>query len=465
MKSTDNPSPSPSSAVHDPMVSEVYEFSTPVDNALSEVESTTDIFCDDELHDVQPRRVPGCDMLYIPFGRDDRAPYRLVRTAGTDVVLSQNLFFNILTLYGGGLRYIDRTTGEPTDDPEIDDFIQSNSLSEFFLEQCTDIKHYFFTVAVIILDRDGKKIVQLRHKDACHCRFEKADGKGRINHVFVANWHGQGLSKKDVETVVLLDERNPLGHLEVLMGRRPGADGLTEMRTRRRKFAVVMRFPTPGNRYYPSPYYMAIFRSDWFDIERLIGAGKKSKIRNSGSVRYHVEIHKDYWPQLMQSEGIFDPAAIAARKKKELTNIRNFVTGSRNAGKVWISSYYIDSYGKEQRMVRINVIDTSKEGGDWSEDIQETSNMLCYGLNIHPNLVGATPGKSQTNNSGSDKRELFTLKQALETSFRDVLLKVHSLVIRFNGWKPRVYPAVPIVQLTTLDKHSDAEERTPSPAD
>ena len=91
--------------------------------------------------------------------------------------------------------------------------------------------------------------------------------------------------------------------------------------------------------------------------------------------------------------------------------------------------------------------------------------MRCYGLNIHPNLVGATPGKSQTNNSGSDKRELFTLKQALETSFRDVLLKVHSLVIRFNGWKPRVYPAVPIVQLTTLDKHSDAEERTPSPAD
>ena len=111
-------------------------------------------------------------------------------------------------------------------------------------------------------------------------------------------------------------------------------------------------------------------------------------------------------------------------------------------------------------MVRIQAIDTGKEGGDWSEDVEETSNLICYGLNIHPNLVGATPGKSQTNNSGSDKRELFTLKQALETAFHDMLSKVHELVIFFNGWETKVRPQIPLVLLTTLDQNTDAKKVT-----
>ena len=87
--------------------------------------------------------------------------------------------------------------------------------------------------------------------------------------------------------------------------------------------------------------------------------------------------------------------------------------------------------------------------------------MLCYGTNIHPNLVGAVPGKSQSNNSGSDKRELFTLKQSLETAFRDMLLGVHELIIWFNGWQDKAVPTVPMVLLTTLDKGTDAKSVNP----
>lgn len=88
--------------------------------------------------------------------------------------------------------------------------------------------------------------------------------------------------------------------------------------------------------------------------------------------------------------------------------------------------------------------------------------MLCYGMNIHPNLVGAVPGKAAANNSGSDKRELFTLKQALETAFHDMLLKVHRTVIYFNGWERKVRPDVPMILLTTLDKKTDAEKVSPA---
>lgn len=174
-----------------------------------------------------------------------------------------------------------------------------------------------------------------------------------------------------------------------------------------------------------------------------------------------MEVHADYWEQICESENITDPVEKEARIKKEQENIRDFVTGIHNSGKVWITGYYVDSYGHEVHMVKISVIDTGKEGGDWSEDTQEASNMLCYGTNIHPNLVGAVPGKSQSNNSGSDKRELFTLKQSLETPFRDMLLGVHELIIWFNGWQDKAVPTVPMVLLTTLDKGTDAKSVNP----
>ena len=163
---------------------------------------------------------------------------------------------------------------------------------------------------------------------------------------------------------------------------------------------------------------------------------------------------------LLAEEHITEPVKQLERIKKEKENIKNFVSGIENSGKVWITGYYIDPNGKENRMVRINVIDTTKEGGDWSEDIQEASNITCYGDNIHPNLVGATPGKSQSNNSGSDKRELFTLKQSLEIAFHDLMYMPHNVVIHYNGWGEKVYPDVPMILLTTLDQNTDAKSTT-----
>ena len=424
---------------------------------MSEMDSSADIFDEDGIPAAKP--LPFSENVkYIPFGFDDLLPFHLIHLIGKDEIMSQNKFFNVLTCYGDGLRYNDIEPGCPTRGTEIKRWMLDNSLPEFFLEQATDMKYFFFSVAVIILSKDGKKIVQVRHKESCYCRFEKADNRGRINHIFYANWRKHPAKKTDIESIMLLDEKNPLGHLEVLMGRAPGSDGKRQVRTKSRKFAILCRYPTPGLQYYPVPYYTAIFRGDWFDIKRLIGIGKKAKLKNHASVKYQVEVHKDYWYNICEEENISDPKQIAERIKKEKENIKNFVAGIENSGKVWITGYYIDPNGHENRMVRINTIDAGKEGGDWSEDIQEAANMTCYGDNIHPNLVGATPGKSQSNNSGSDKRELFTLKQSLEKSWHDLMLKVHQTIIYYNGWSDKVEPDVPLMMLTTLDQHTDAKQ-------
>ena len=299
---------------------------------------------------------------YVKYGPDNKQPFEIIDLIGMDEVMSQNKLFNVLTCYGSGQRYIDYNTKKPTDNKDIKKWMLHNNIPSFMLEQSTDIKYFFFCVSVIILSKDGKKINRLKHKEACYCRFEKADRWGKINHVFYANWRKDSIREEDVECIQLLDEHDPLGELEVLMGLAPGPDGQSWQRTTQRKFAVMVRFPTPGFRYYPNPYYTSIFRGDWFDIKRLIGKGKKAKLRNHAQIKYQVEIHKDFWENLLAEEQITDPLAQQERIKKEKQNIKDFVGGIENSGKVWITGFYIDPNGKENRMVRIQTIDVQKIG-------------------------------------------------------------------------------------------------------
>lgn len=432
-----------------------------INTEMASVEDSSQVF--DEDANISTTPVPNQQgMAYVNFGEDNQLPFKIIKMIGQDEVMSQNKLFNVITCYGAGLKYMDVDTKQPTTHPEIKSWLVRNSLPLFQLEQATDMKYFFFCVSVIILSKDGKKINRLIHKEACYCRFEKAR-YGKINHVIYANFReNASLSPDDYEVIRLLNPRDPLGDLMVLMGREPGRDGQTRIRTKDKKFAILVRFPTPGFQYYPIPYYTSIFRGDWYDIKRLIGKGKKAKLRNHASVKYQVEVHKDYWRNICDEEHITDPLKKQERIKKEKENIKNFVSGIENSGKVWITGYYVNPNGQEVRMVRINVIETGKEGGDWSEDIQEASNITCYGDNIHPNLVGATPGKGQSNNSGSDKRELFTLKQALEIPFHDLMNIPHQIVIAYNGWGEKVYPDIPMVLLTTLDQNTDAKQKTAS---
>ena len=426
--------------------------------AVETVEDTTGIFDD---YRMQYRPVPGRPReMYAPWGVDNELPYKIRDLVGSDEVTAQNKFFNVLACYGAG-PVLNGADGQPTTLPEAIRFRKRTGLGTFFLEQITDMKYYFMAVSVIILSKDGTQINRLVHKDACFCRLAKADKAGRINYVYYANWKKGNLQKDDIERIPLLREDDPIGDLMVKMGREPGQDGRCAVRTPLRKFAVLLRFPTVGCQYYPTPYYAAMFRGGSYFEKRLISAAKIAKIRNHASVKYQVEVENKYWQKIISEERITDPLKIKERIKKEKENIRDFVAGVHNSGKAWITGYYVDPLGHEVRDIRVVNIEGSKEGGDYADDINVAANTLCYADNTHPNLVGAVPGKSQSNNSGSDKRELFTMKQALETAFHDLLLRPVEMVCEFNGWQG-VTPAVPMIMLTTLDEHKDAKRINPN---
>lgn len=416
----------------------------------------------DFCEQIYSQTVPGTNEKMVLWGYDNQLPYALISAIGNDEIMSQNKFFNVLTCYGAGLQFMDPKTNLPTKNSDIRQWQLRNSLPSYMLEQATDMKYFFFTVSVIILSRDGSKINRLVHKDACYCRFEEAYKAGKIGHVYFANWNLSNPKAGEIERIPLLDLYDPLGDLKARMGQEPDHRGRKLQPTKDRKFAIVTRFPTPGNQYYPIPYYTSIFKGDWFEIKKLIGRGKKTKLKNHAPVKYQVEVHRDYWMNLCEEHNVTDPVEQQKLIDQEKTNIKNFLTGIQNSGKPWITGFYTDPTGKETHMVKITLVDTQKEGGDWSEDIAEAANTICYCDNIHPNLVGATPGKTQTNNSGSDKRELFTLKQALEISFHDLMLTPINVCIHYNGWQDKCEPQIPMILLTTLDQNTDAKKINPN---
>lgn len=430
---------------------------------ISTVEDTTTIFASPGGR-LLVRPVPGYEKeLYVPFGTDNQLPFDLIRLVGGDEVTAQNKLFNVLTCYGAGLQMNDLATGKPTTDPAVRQWVRRQNMPTYMLDQITDMKYFYFTVAVIIMSRDGQKINRIVHKEACYCRLEKADKRGRINHVYYANWENYQEGLSGVERIPLLDTTDPYGDLMNRMGRFDTTEGNpARPKTHDRKFAILLRFPTAGCQYYPTPYWSAVFRGGSYDEKRLISTGKRAKLRNTTTAKYQIEIERSYWSRICMEENITDPVKMQERVNLEKKKIKDFVTGVENSGKAWISGYYVDPNGHELRDIRITNIEGQKEGGDWNEDVQAASNTICYADNVHPNLVGAVPGKSSSNNSGSDKRELFTMKQALEIAFHDLLLLPLNMVCWYNHWD--VEPSIPMIQLTTLDEHKDAQQVTLNPS-
>lgn len=385
------------------------------------------------------------NLQYMPWGGDNQMPYHILDMIEADETLSTCQIFNAEVCYGNGLKYNSDACSQQVK-KGIDDFLLCNNMASYFLGVCQDFKHFGWCVSVIILDNEGKHIVSLHRKEAIYCRFSPANKNGVIENIIYANWKKAISSVQDVEVIPLLSQVCPWHDLQERLKRN----------THLRKFAVVSRVPTPDSTYYPIPYYASLFKGKWYNIKQLIGLAKEAKLKNTAPIKYQIEVSAKYWDNIFKRERITDPKKMQERVIEEKRKIIDFLTGAENSGKALFSTFYVSPTGEVQHEVVINKIDSDKEGGDWSTDIQEAVNMFCFTMRVHSNLVGSVPGKSQTNNSGSDKRELYTIAQALQKPYHDLLFTVHLIIMKFNNWVG-AFPDCPFIQLTTLDENKDAK--------
>ena len=415
------------------------------------VTRTTDIFRDGGKYET--RTTPD-GKEYVSWGGDNQMPYSIINLIESDETLSTCQVFNAEVCYGAGLSYCTADASQQVAD-DVDDFLLDNPLADYFLGVCQDLKHFNFAVSVIILNEAGDRIVELHRKQACYCRFAPADKSGRIRKII----YGQFRDTQPGDTfeeIELLDPRSPWRDLQQRMGRRGGGKP-----TKTRKFAILSRFPGVDSPYYPIPHYAALFKGSWYNIKRLIGEAKLSKLKNAAPIKYVIEVSPRYWENLFRNNKANELEAQRKLMNEKKREMMEFLTNHENTGAVLFTgkSYSLDGKGETADINVIPIDSKTKEGGDWESDIAEAVNMVCFTMRVHSNLVGSVPGKSQTNNSGSDKRELYTIAQALQKPYHDLIFTPHQIIIRYNGWKG-VHPVCPFIQLTTLDEHSDAKTVT-----
>lgn len=397
----------------------------------------------------------------MPWGVDNQMPYEIMELIDSDETMSQCMRFRTELCYAQGLRYhIEQDVLEKAKNnaystegklvESIQNFLDFTQMADYFLGVSSDMMYFDFAVTTVTLSRDRKSIASIGRKEAMHCRFE-VSATGYPKRLYYANWRDSMPAKEDIECLPILDNRRPLIDLRERIAKE----------TNQYTFAIVTRYPSPNPSYYPIPSYSSLFKSKWYDIKRLIALAKYSKLKNAAPLKWLVEVERDFWDRFIDDSGITD----SEQQKKAINDYKKqiieFLSGAENSGKAVFSGYYVDPTGKEVHDIKITNLETSKPGGDWESDIQEAANIICFAMGVHPNVVGAVPGKSQSNNSGSDKRELFTMEQARMTPYRDLLFGPHRVICRYNGWKD-VKPEVPLIQLTTLDEHKDAKEVTTS---
>lgn len=385
-----------------------------------------------------------------PWGRENHMPYDILDKIEADETINTCQQHNIKNCYAAGLEYVLPETADEKIREEVDDFCMRNDMAAYYLGVCTDMKFWQFAVTLITFNRGGKKIVSISRLQAMYCRF--SPDKETRRYVYYGDFRSASVpDPTKVKCYPMLDPQDPFGDLEEIMKNK-------KCRPDSYQFAMVTRLPTPDNTYYPIPYYASLFKGKWYDIKQLIALGKYSKLKNAAPLKYIITIAPEYWEEQFELAGITDNADEQGKFiNKRKAEIIEFLTGAENSGRAIFSGAWTDpNSGKVIPHIQITNLEKDKEGGDWATDNVEAINMMCFVMGVHPNLVGAVPGKSQTNNSGSDKRELYMIVQLLNKPTHDLLKRPHQLVCYINGWKG-VKPQCQIMQLTTLDEHKDVK--------
>lgn len=434
---------------------------------LTEMDNSTMLTVDNitSTIPINPHRGTKSVVEMVPWGENNNLPLQILEKSYKNVTIASNLGFNATINYGDGLIVVKKNRNKetnqvelvelmPSDEPEIFDFLEANNVPGIIQELSQDIAVYGDSYVEFITN-SNKKIASIRNKEMCYSRVSKMNMKGEIEwHLYSSQWSMQ-LQPDDVVATKLIDRRCPLLSMKKYLGLAPLQDGNAKDSGYRR-FCMSVAMPTPSRFYYNKPYWWSIFESGWYDFANAIPTFKKALINNQIALKYHVQVNTSLWDKLYTSEHAVNDADKTSVKTKFLDQIDQFLSGGDNAGKSFVSQFEYDRAANiEKSDVKIDVIKSQIEGGEYLDDTEEVNNIICYAMGIHPSLIGATPGKN-SNINGSEARELFTIKQAITKPIRDMLLAPLYIVKRINHWNPDVFFYIPNIMLTTLDNGTGA---------
>lgn len=357
------------------------------------------------------------------------------------------------------------------------DFIESRSFYRFMLEYLLDWAWYYNCFPEIILSKDGKSITGLVHQESCDCRFKQMNDAGVMDTVFLSKFWGASadqfakfdptkairglltnpttpdlIPKEFIKTLDCIDMYDPVESLKAIAQKQVDAVGLDGY-----KSAILpVNYPSVNKTYYQVPAWDGARLAGWVEIAAKVPSIIKALFTKAFAIKYHIEIPETYFEQKYGYEVWhgYDQAVQEKAKKDLLKMMEDFLTGSDNAYKSFISFFQIDpTKGTEIGRVKITPIEDKTTLEKELVTSSAADIQLLVSMGINPTLFGAgTIGTGQQRSGGSDIREswlTFTASLQLE---RQVLLEPLYLVRDYNGWDSDITFRFRDTVLTTLDQ-------------
>ena len=348
------------------------------------------------------------------------------------------------------------------DYPEVNEFLEENDVNGWFAEQCLDQTVFNNTFAAVELSASRDKIIGLHHLEAYFSRWEEANPEtGAVEHHFYSNtWEGG--TPADVLVTRVLPPHYTARVLRYLAGLETDSTGFYKPSDALR-YVVPVHLPSLGRPYYSRAWWQSLSDSGWLEFVQEIPEYKRALLKNATILKYHVQLHSEFWRNYYAKVGATTEEQKRDAQKSVLESLDKFLSNNKNSGLSFISESFRDGNAQHASISITPIKNESGQGGELLADLEEVSNILAYGMGVHPSLIGASPGKNKSIN-GTEARELFIIKQGLLEPIRERLLRPLYVVKRFNGWPDDLHFAVQNLELTTLDENTGARRVISQPA-
>lgn len=403
-----------------------------------------------------------------PWGIDNDLPQMVMHKIDKAEIVGTNANFNWKVAYGQGPRLV-----EVIRDPETNraknfkevlsgpayDWFTRNNVPLLLQEILTDLSYFGNAFPVLIAGdkqhlggRNGIK--GIAHREAMFSRWGLDKRKLINKHLYCAKWDDSPTSD-DIQESYVVDEYNAVDDIR---GR------LTIGKDSRLCFPIYIT--SPGRPYYSYPNWWSIFRSGWYDQLCSIPALKKAILKHNLGVRHIIYIADEYFAEKEELLKI-DKEDHAKRKElyeQVVKQLCEEVTGEENAGKAIVSKMKFMPHGNGsasfEQLMKVDTIKNDISGGEYLTDYETGANIISYAMDVHPSLIGATPGKNSNSLSGSNIREIFIMKQSLSKPMAYLALQWWPVVREINGWDRNLEIVIQDSLFTTLDNAKSGEVKT-----
>jgi len=410
-----------------------------------------------KTRDVEKFKVPD-------WGPDNLLPQRVLDLMDKAEIVGTNANFNWKVGYGLGPKLVklirDEKNNRVVDYFEITDgkefeWCERNDISLYLMETLTDLSYFHNGFPIMVFDKEFKTIEALRHREAAFSRWAVNDKGDIISMLYCGDWK----SPKDVIEYPCIDEYNAITDLNAIKL----VKKLHTKRNRQVCFPIYM--PSPGRPYYSYPSWYSIFRSGWYSNVVSIPALKKAILKYKMNVSKIIYISPKYFEAKAKQMSIdsTDLNKLQEMRDAVVEELNQKLAGNENAGKAIAAIKELIPSGStavEEKYITIETIKNDIEGGEYLTDYETGANVISYAMEVHPSLVGATPGKNSNSLSGSNIREIFLMKQALTFPMVDRAMRPLSVIRRFNNWDKDITVAVPEYVFTTLDQNKSGKQES-----